>query len=129
MSNIRTYLNIIEISLRDSTCNPKSSTVPSDLIPRITLMDIASQPVHRKRLCIAPHESDASDVSPELSDKRIDCSLVERVAYVFSQIGTVAPWAMARTVRNIHRERRLVRNFLKDDARIYILKHDNRCLN
>ena len=124
MSNVWTNLNVVEMPAVHEGRDAQPTAIPRHLVARIALADVLRQCIYCIGLGIAPHQGYAGDVAAKLADEVINGGFVERFADVLGQIRAMAARTMARTARDIHGERRLVRYFLKDDACIHVFQHD-----
>ena len=116
-------LDVVEVLLAHRRGHAQPAAIPGHAQLRPALMDVAGQAVHLLRVCVAAHEGQAGDVGAILDDEIVQHTLREWLAHVVPKILAVAARASARAAGDIDGQRRLVGDFLEDDARIDIFQH------
>lgn len=123
MGNIWADLDIVKLLLVYVVGNILPSAVPSHLVARITPVDISSKGFHLARSRIAAHKADTRNVLALGGHHGVNGFGVERETRITPQMGTVTTRTTTRTPRDIDSKGSLVRDFLKNDVCIKVLKH------
>lgn len=117
------YLDVVEVGLVDCRGDAHPSAVPRHLVLRVLLVDVLRQHVHPLGVAVAPHEGDARDVTPILTDKGIDGIGVQGQADVLPEIMAVTARTVTRAVRDVDGQCHLVGYLLKHDAGVNVFQH------
>ena len=101
------------------------SAIPSRLQLRVGTSHPSCEGIDFFWCCIASHEGYTSNILAVIFEHDIERHSIKRLSNIFPKVLAMTPKAVARAVRDIYRERDLIRNLLKDHARIYVFQFKN----
>lgn len=124
MLHVCAELDIIEIpqgKIRRQPCFPR---IPGGFEIAAFLPDERREPRHLVRVGVAAHEAEASDGAAVLFEPDGEDVFIQRFACVFLQMRAVATRTTVGTARNIDCQRHLAGDFLKNDIKADVPKHN-----
>ena len=99
------------------------TAVPRRLQSRMALLEARGNAVHLGRGGVATHQRHAADSRRLPLQQLVEGFVRQRLAHVAPQMLGVAPRTATGTARQVHRQRHLVGNLLKDNICFGVLEH------